>query len=120
MARSHPWRSIRALQSRSGAMWVSESFTNGRSERSGSSHPSKLLGNMNTSILRFRSLPALPGFQPHSDFFGPSEGHDSAVVSAGVSAQWKSAMTIYVNYDGQLGRGNYDSNAVTGGVRIGF
>jgi hypothetical protein len=25
-----------------------------------------------------------------------------------------------VNYDGQLGRENYDSNAVTGGVRISF
>jgi hypothetical protein len=27
---------------------------------------------------------------------------------------------IYVNYDGQLARGNYDANAVTGGVQIGF
>jgi uncharacterized protein YhjY with autotransporter beta-barrel domain len=26
----------------------------------------------------------------------------------------------YVNYDGQLGRNRYDSNAVTGGVRISF
>ena len=25
-----------------------------------------------------------------------------------------------VNYDGQLGREQYDSNAVTGGVRISF
>jgi uncharacterized protein with beta-barrel porin domain len=57
---------------------------------------------------------------PTATFFGPSEGHDSAIISAGVSAQWTPAMTIYVNYDGQLARGNYDSNAVTGGVRIGF
>jgi outer membrane autotransporter protein len=31
-----------------------------------------------------------------------------------------STITVYVNYDGQLGRDNYDSNAVTGGVRISF
>jgi outer membrane autotransporter protein len=54
------------------------------------------------------------------NFFGPSEGHDSAVVSAGVSVRLTSAISTYVNYDGQLGRGNYDSNAVTGGVRISF
>jgi len=41
-------------------------------------------------------------------------------VSAGVSVQLTSAITTYVNYDGQLGRENYDSNAVTGGVRISF
>ena len=60
----------------------------------------------------------IPG--PSSTFFGSSEGHDSAVVSAGVSVQWTPAITTYVSYDGQLGRGNYDSNAVTGGVRISF
>ena len=31
-----------------------------------------------------------------STFFGPSEGHDSAVISAGVSAQLAPAVTIYV------------------------
>jgi hypothetical protein len=30
------------------------------------------------------------------------------------------AISTYVNYDGQLGREHYDSNAVTGGVRISF
>jgi outer membrane autotransporter protein len=64
------------------------------------------------------SFAGIPG--PSATSFGPSEGHDSAIISAGVSAQWTPAMTIYVNYDGQLGRGNYDSNAVTGGVRISF
>jgi uncharacterized protein with beta-barrel porin domain len=49
-----------------------------------------------------------------------SEGHDSAVVSAGVSVQVTPSISTYVNYDGQLGRSNYDSNAVTGGVRISF
>ena len=57
---------------------------------------------------------------PTATFFGPSEGHDGAVISAGVAAQWTPAVSTYVNYDGQLGRGNYSSNAVTGGVRISF
>ena len=60
----------------------------------------------------------IPG--PTATFTGPAEGHDSAIVSAGVSVQWTPALTTYVNYDGQLGRSNYDSNAVTGGVRISF
>ena len=60
----------------------------------------------------------IPG--PSATFFGPNEGHDSAIVSAGVSIQLTPAISTYVNYDGQLGRGNYDSNAVTGGVRITF
>jgi outer membrane autotransporter protein len=48
------------------------------------------------------------------------KGHDSAVVDAGVTVQWTPTLSTYINYDGQLGRGNYDSNAVTGGVRISF
>ena len=66
----------------------------------------------------YPSFAGVPG--PPATFVGPSEGHDSAIVSAGISAQWTPAITTYVNYDGQLGRGNYDSNAVTGGVRISF
>ncbi len=72
----------------------------------------------------YSALPITAGFAgipgPTATFFGPSEGHDSAVVSAGVSVQWTPAVSTYVNYDGQLGRGNYSSNAVTGGVRISF
>jgi outer membrane autotransporter protein len=41
-------------------------------------------------------------------------------VSAGFSVKLTPAITTYLNYDGQLGRGNYDSNAVTGGVRFNF
>jgi outer membrane autotransporter protein len=73
---------------------------------------------------KYSALPITAGFagipESSATFFGPSEGHDSAVVSAGVSAQWTPSISTYVNYDGQLGRGNYDSNAVTGGVRISF
>jgi autotransporter-associated beta strand protein len=73
---------------------------------------------------KYSALPITAGFAgipgPSATFLGPSEGHDSAVVSAGVSLQLTSAISTYVNYDGELGRGNYDSNAVTGGVRISF
>ena len=73
---------------------------------------------------KYSALPITAGFAeipgPSATFFGPSEGHDSAVVSAGVSAQWTPAISTYIDYDGQLGRDNYDSNAVTGGVRITF
>jgi outer membrane autotransporter protein len=73
---------------------------------------------------KYSALPITAGFAgipgPSATFFGPNEGHDSAVVSAGVSVQWTPAISTYVNYDGQLGREHYDSNAVTGGVRISF
>ena len=72
----------------------------------------------------YSALPITAGFVgvPGSTatFFGPNEGHDSAIVSTGISVQWTSGLTLYANYDGQLGRKNYNSNAVTGGVRIGF
>ena len=72
----------------------------------------------------YSALPITAGFAdisgPTATFTGPAEGHDSAVVSAGVSVLWTPTLTTYLNYDGQLGRQNYDSNAVTGGVRISF
>jgi outer membrane autotransporter protein len=73
---------------------------------------------------KYSALPITAGFAaipgPSATFSGPSEGHDSAVVSSGVSVQWTPSVATYVNYDGQLGRDNYDSNAVTGGFRISF
>jgi outer membrane autotransporter protein len=73
---------------------------------------------------KYSALPVTAGFAgipgASATFSGPSEGHDSAVVSAGVSVQLTPAISTSVNYDGQLGRDNYDSNAVTGGVRISF
>lgn len=63
-------------------------------------------------------LAAIPG--PSATFTGPSEGQDSAIVSAGVAVQWSPTISTYVNYDGQLGRNRYDSNAVTGGMSISF
>jgi uncharacterized protein YhjY with autotransporter beta-barrel domain len=51
---------------------------------------------------------------------GPSLGHDSAVVNAGVSAQLTPTTSIYVSYDGQLGRDRHAYNGVSGGFNISF
>ncbi len=57
-----------------------------------------------------------------SDFtvWGPHVGRDSALVSAGASLLWNDRVATYVHYDGQFGRGNYDSNSISGGVRLSF
>lgn len=62
------------------------------------------------------SLADFPG--PNQTFWGPVEGQDSAIVSTGLSVQWTPRVSSYVGYDGQFGRGRYNSNAVNGGVRV--
>jgi outer membrane autotransporter protein len=51
---------------------------------------------------------------------GPSVGHDSLLLGAGVSVLWNDRMATYIDYDGELGRANYESNTVTAGVRLTF
>jgi outer membrane autotransporter protein len=51
---------------------------------------------------------------------GPALGHDSAVVNAGVSAQLPPTFSIYVSYDGQVGRSNFNYNGVSGGFSFSF
>jgi outer membrane autotransporter protein len=51
---------------------------------------------------------------------GPVVGRDAALVGAGLNVQWNNRVSTYVYYDGVLGRANYDNNAVTGGLRVGF
>jgi outer membrane autotransporter protein len=51
---------------------------------------------------------------------GPSLGHDSAVINAGLSVQWSPRLSAYVSYDGQLGRSRYNSNGVSGGFKYAF
>ena len=52
---------------------------------------------------KYSALPITAGFAgipgPSATFYGPSEGHDSAIVSAGVSVQWTPMVATYVNYD---------------------
>jgi len=52
--------------------------------------------------------------------FGPHEGHDSAIINAGVGTQWTPRIATYVGYQGQLGRDNYDANGVTGTISFSF
>jgi fibronectin-binding autotransporter adhesin len=51
---------------------------------------------------------------------GPNEGHDSAIINAGIGAQWTPRISTYVGYQGQLGREHYNSNAVTGNISFSF
>jgi outer membrane autotransporter protein len=61
---------------------------------------------------------ALPGVT--ATLFGPSEGHDSAIINAGLGVRWTSRVSTYVGYQGQLGRGNYEANGVTGSISFSF
>jgi outer membrane autotransporter protein len=73
---------------------------------------------------KYSTLPITAGFAdvsgPSATFLGPSEGHDSAVVDAGISVSWTKSISTYVSYNGLLGRERYDSNGVSGGIRISF
>jgi outer membrane autotransporter protein len=51
---------------------------------------------------------------------GPAEGHDSALIDAGLDVQWTPTIGTYFGYDGQVGRTNYDSHAVIGSVHLDF
>ena len=45
---------------------------------------------------------------------------DSLLPGAGVAVLWNERTATYVYYDGDLGRSNYQSNNVSGGVRREF
>jgi len=51
---------------------------------------------------------------------GPKFGRDSALIGAGFAVQLSERCATYLYYDGQVGRINYESTAVTGGYRISF
>jgi YVTN family beta-propeller protein/autotransporter-associated beta strand protein len=51
---------------------------------------------------------------------GPAEGHDSALIDAGLDVQWTPTIGTYFGYDGQVGRTNYDSHAVLCSVHLDF
>jgi uncharacterized protein YhjY with autotransporter beta-barrel domain len=52
--------------------------------------------------------------------FGPTIGRDSLLVGAGFVVLWNERTSTYVYYDGDLARSNYESNNVSGGVRLSF
>jgi outer membrane autotransporter protein len=51
---------------------------------------------------------------------GPQLGRDSVLLGAGFAIQCSERCSTYFYYDGELGRKNYQSNAVTGGIRLAF
>jgi outer membrane autotransporter protein len=51
---------------------------------------------------------------------GPQIGRDSLLIGAGFSIQWSERVSTYLYYDGELGRENYSSHNVTGGIRVSF
>ena len=51
---------------------------------------------------------------------GPSIGRDSLLIGAGFSVLWNSRLSTFVYYDGEVGRSNYDSHSVSGGLRLQF
>jgi outer membrane autotransporter protein len=51
---------------------------------------------------------------------GARIGRDSALLGAGFAIQCSDRCATYFYYDGELGRKNYQSTAVTGGLRLAF
>jgi outer membrane autotransporter protein len=51
---------------------------------------------------------------------GPRIGRDSLLLGAGFAVLWNERTSTYLYYDGELARQNYESNAVSGGVRVSF
>ncbi len=51
---------------------------------------------------------------------GSEIGRDSALLGLGVSVLWSEHTAAYLFYDGEIGRANYSSSNVSGGVRMTF
>jgi hypothetical protein len=51
---------------------------------------------------------------------GPGIGHDSALIHSAIEVRWNDRWSSFVGYDGNVGRGSYDSNAVSGGLTYQF
>jgi outer membrane autotransporter protein len=52
--------------------------------------------------------------------YGPEYGRDSLLLSAGVTVVLNERTALFLNYDGQLARRNYDSHSVSGGIRVAY
>ena len=51
---------------------------------------------------------------------GPATGRNSLLIGAGFAVQWNERVSTYVYYDGEIGRSNFDSHNISGGVRCAF
>jgi YVTN family beta-propeller protein/autotransporter-associated beta strand protein len=52
--------------------------------------------------------------------YGAAEGHDSAVIDAGIDVRWTPTIGTYFGYDGEVGRSNYSSNSVICSMHVDF
>jgi len=61
-------------------------------------------------------------FLPGGSFsvYGPKIGQDSLLLDAGVTVQLTARVGVYSFYTGDLGRQNYSSHSVNGGVQMSF
>ena len=51
---------------------------------------------------------------------GPQIGRDSVLLGAGFTVLWSERLATYLYYDGEVGRSNYDSHNISGGIRLQF
>jgi len=51
---------------------------------------------------------------------GPEIGRDGLLIGAGVSVLWSDRISTYIYYDGEVGRTNYESHNISGGIRVTF
>jgi len=45
---------------------------------------------------------------------------DSAVIDAGIDAQIEQELTLFLDYQTQVGQQNYFANSIQGGLKVGF
>jgi autotransporter-associated beta strand protein/YVTN family beta-propeller protein len=73
---------------------------------------------------KYSTLPITAQFASGADgtftVHGPGIGHDSALIHSGIEVRWNDQWSSFVSYDGNIGRGGYDSNAVSGGLTFRF
>jgi YVTN family beta-propeller protein/autotransporter-associated beta strand protein len=72
----------------------------------------------------YSALPITAQFASGADgaftVHGPGIGHDSALIHSAIEVRWNDRWSSFVGYDGNVGRGDYDSNAVSGGLTYRF
>ena len=73
---------------------------------------------------KYSALPITAQFASGGDgvftVHGPRIGHDSALIHSAIEVRWNDRWSSFVSYDGDVGRGGYDSNAVSGGLTYRF
>jgi autotransporter-associated beta strand protein/YVTN family beta-propeller protein len=73
---------------------------------------------------KYSALPITAQFASGADgaftVHGPGIGHDSALIHSAIEVRWNDRWSSFVGYDGNVGRGGYDSNGVSGGLTYRF